>query len=398
MPTQGHSEADAGVPIPVQRERGRQVAPAPRFYETLLTALSELGEGVVVLEGETFVYVNPAFARMVGHTPEELTRPGFSVRLLFHPEARASMEEHLRRRLAGEATEDHYTGILQKPDGQRVYVDISVKPLRHDGRALRFAVLRDTTSRHLVEEQLSAARREAQQIEKLAALGSLVSGVAHEVRTPLVYIQNHAHVLRSRVARIAAGEEDPRQALAEMDAAIASIEEGIDRVNRLVKDLHRFARLPGGDRRGERLDEVVAEAVRLWEATHVGRDVHVRAQLEPTPSVPLDRARIQQVVLNLIQNAADAMSRGGVIAVATEALPHGARLRVADHGPGIAPEAIGHIFEPFFTTKSDGMGLGLHIVRRIVEAHHGTIACESVPGQGTTFVVTLPALAGGAPP
>ena len=383
----------SGLPqrIPVRTKQAPELARPPRFYDTLLNALSALGEGVAVLEGEAFLYVNEAFASMVGHDAHAMLSPTFSVRQLFAPENRDMMEERLQRRLAGDEPEDHYEAILVRQDGERVHVEVSVRSLRRDASGLRFAVLRDITSRKRAEEELARARKEVAESEKLAALGTLVSGLAHEVRTPLVYVQNSAHVLRRRVDRLAKGESTAAETLPDIEACVAEIEEGVQRIDRLVRELGKYTRLPVNAITPTPLEEVVADALRLWRGAHPGASVQVIERLDPTGAVRIDRAKVQQVVLNLIQNASEAMPEGGSIVIRTEAVPGGARLVVTDEGVGISAEARGHIFEPLFTTKPEGMGLGLSIVRRIVELHRGSIACDSAPGVGTTFTVTLPA-------
>lgn len=378
--------ATGATPI---RVRGETAQPM-RFYDTLLDALSELGEGVAVMEGESFLYVNPAFPQMLGYDVRDLVRPGFSVRMLFPPEERTKMEERLRQRFSGEKRDDHYETVLLRQDGSRVDVEISVKPLRHSDNSLRFAVLRDVSARKAAETELQRARDDVATSEKLAALGSLVSGVAHEVRTPLVYIQNGAAVLRRRLDRAMDGPIDPK-ARSEAATALQEIEEGVERVHRLVRDLARYTRLPVNELEPTHLNEVIGDALRLWHATHRGASVTVSAQLTPTALLRLDRSKVQQLLLNLLQNAAEAMPSGGRVVVCTEALPQGARLVVTDDGVGISEDVRARMFEPLFTTKVEGMGLGLSICRRIVELHHGTIACESAVGRGTTFLVTFPA-------
>lgn len=361
---------------------------APRFYQALLDALSDLGEGVAVLDGEGFVFVNDAFCRMTGRGRHELLRPTFSVRALFAPEARDAMEERLRRRLAGEVT-DHYEGILRKPDDERVHVEISVRPIRHEGRALRFAVLRDVTSRKTGELELSKAQQALAHSEKLAALGTLVSGVAHELRTPLVYIQNNLNLLRTRFDRLARGETRVEDAVRDMEPLFLTAEEGVDRANLLVKDLARFTRLPAEPAPVD-LPSLTREAIHLFRATRPALESEIREQLEPVPLLRADPSKLQQVVLNLLANAADVQPGGGCIHVTTHATPASAVLQVRDDGPGISQERLLHIFDPLYTTKPEGMGLGLGIVKRIVDLHHGTVRVESSPGHGTTFTIHLP--------
>jgi signal transduction histidine kinase len=134
----------------------------------------------------------------------------------------------------------------------------------------------------------------------------------------------------------------------------------------------------------------VGVAVDLYRATHRGK-VQVQTFLEPTAPIEMDRLQIQQVVLNLLENAGEAMPGGGLALVATRGVNGGAELVVEDSGTGIPRESLPRIFDPFFSTKQDGTGLGLAIVRRIVEAHGGSISVHSQVGRGTSIRVFLPA-------
>jgi signal transduction histidine kinase len=214
----------------------------------------------------------------------------------------------------------------------------------------------------------------------MAALGTLVSGVAHELRSPLTVAQNHLELARRDVAsgRPNVGEH------------LEGVQGGIDRVARVVDELRRFSRLEVGKRTREEIGPAVQEAVRLFEM--VGdRKVTIETDVGATPVVELDRTQLQQVVLNLLDNASAASAAGGVVRVGVTAEGGSAVLRVRDQGVGMPEEVRRRVFEPFFTTKSDGTGLGLAIVRRIVEGHGGTVSCESAVGEGTLFEVRLPA-------
>ncbi|HEX2021793.1 MAG TPA: HAMP domain-containing sensor histidine kinase, partial [Candidatus Thermoplasmatota archaeon] len=170
---------------------------------------------------------------------------------------------------------------------------------------------------------------------------------------------------------------------------VASIVEGVDRVHRLVKDLRRFTRAPVGERRPARVSEVVQQAVDLFLAAHRGH-VSLALDLRPTPEQEVDPIALQQVVLNLLENAADASPPGATVALRVRPEGRGARLEVTDNGPGIPDDVKHRIFDPFFTTKEEGTGLGLSIVRRIAEAHGGRVACESGEGGPTTMTVVFP--------
>ncbi len=246
------------------------------------------------------------------------------------------------------------------------------------------------------QEELEAARKQVAISEKLSTLGTLVSGVAHEIRTPLTYVTNNLFLVRQRLEQASRAKPELADLVEEILRYGQDALEGVGRINRLVDDLRRFARRDGGGQVEADLRDVVAVAVDLFRATRRGR-VDVRAELAAVPGLHLDTGQIQQVVLNLLTNAAEAMAGGGLVRVATRAVPGGGEIEVEDRGGGIPPEVQAQLFHPFFTTKPDGTGLGLSICRRIVEAHGGRIGYETTPGRGTTFIVFLPAPPAGDP-
>jgi two-component system sensor kinase FixL len=257
--------------------------------------------------------------------------------------------------------------------------------------ALFTGYLRDLTQQHEAKKELEAARLQLARSEKLTAVGQLVSGVAHEVRTPLTYLNTNLHLLHGRLERIRAKLPESQQG--ELDGVrerMADVLEAADRIDRLVEDLRRYSKLKAGAQKEGPLQEAVREAVSLFAATH-RPDVEVRADLEAPPAIRMDRVQIQQIVLNLLQNAAEAMPTGGTILVQTRAQAGRALLVVEDEGRGIPPEIRDRVFDPFFTTKTEGTGLGLSIVKRLVEEHRGAIRIEAAAPRGTRFEIVFPA-------
>lgn len=227
--------------------------------------------------------------------------------------------------------------------------------------------------------------------ETAAALDALVEGISHEIRTPLTAIQNNAFLLQIKLDQVVAGTA-ARETGAETVRLAAKIVRGVDRLAGVVKQLRRFSGIDASERAPGDLAAVVEEAVELFTSTS-DRDVPVTLQVTPAPEVSLDRPLMQQVVLNLLANSSDALlDREGEIRVSVgpDAGTDAVVLTVADDGCGIPDEMREHIYSPLFTTKPDGPGLGLSIVKRIVESHGGRIACASTPGTGTTFTVSLP--------
>lgn len=352
--------------------------PAPqhaRATEYLDRLMAHLPLGVLVLDAEGVVRAaNPRAGELLGLPSIGAEDPRFED--LFSPgELPSPIPE-------GSA----FLVKCESPAGTRHLEVIAATP--RGSNAGRLVILQDVTDRVVQDAELRAARRELAQNEKLSALGTLVAGVAHEVRTPLAYIANSAEVLARLVERLedrTLTEED-RQNAREMATAIA---DGVQRIDRLVRELRRFVRTDPGEQGLHALDRVAAEAAALFQAAG-RRSAEVRLDLQPTGPVLLDPIQFQQVVINLLDNAADAMGGGGIIDLSTRRVEGGVELVVADHGPGV-PEALRErIFDPLFTTKREGTGLGLAIVQRIVTAHGGRIHVENGP-TGARFCVFVPA-------
>lgn len=231
-----------------------------------------------------------------------------------------------------------------------------------------------------LERDLREARASLAEREKLAAMGALVNGVAHEMRTPLTALTNSLHLSRRRLAG-ASQEERAR-----LEPLLKDALEAADRLNRLVGDLRGYTK---GQGEGEVFDAsyAVAEAVHLFGLAWPTGD-RVELDLEPAGSVKGDRLGFHQIVINLLQNALDARP-GGKVRIITRRRGERVEIAVRDEGPGLSPEVEARMFEEFFTTKREGVGLGLSIVRRIVEAHRGHLSWTT-GAEGTTFVVELP--------
>ncbi|HEX2021824.1 MAG TPA: ATP-binding protein [Candidatus Thermoplasmatota archaeon] len=337
-------------------------------------------------DGETR-YVSPASRRLLGVEPSDLVGRSYAHRA--HPEDAPRL--HPPAKLLGEDDTFTLTYRLRRADGVDVWIETTGRGIREEGRLVEVvAVSRDISERRATEQEMEAGRRQVARSEKLSALGSLVSGVAHEIRTPLAYLTNNLFLMQARLERAERDGGDARELAEAIGKMAREAIEGTDRINLLVRDLGRFTRQPAGGRTRASLHGVVADALRLWQATH--RQVVLESALHPTPLVEIDSVQAQQVVLNLLDNAADAMGASAVVRVETLGADGDALLIVSDTGPGIPPDVQARMWDPFFTTKKEGTGLGLSIVKRIAETHGATVACDSKPGAGTRFTIRFPAL------
>jgi two-component system sensor histidine kinase HydH len=233
-------------------------------------------------------------------------------------------------------------------------------------------------------DNLREAEAAVRRSERLAAIGQLMAGLAHELRNPLGTMRASAEVLGKKVA----GENEVARELAGYIAA------EVDRTNSLVTRFLDFARPRELRRAPVDVTEVIDAAVRELEQRQPPFDVTVYKNYSPdaTP-VPLDAELMRRVFHNLLVNAAEASPPGAAVTIKTRPAHGGVEIAVIDRGSGIDPKHRESIFNPFFTTKPTGVGLGLAIVAKIVDEHGGTMAVESEPGQGSVFRVVLPAAA-----
>ncbi|MDP1618550.1 MAG: response regulator [Phenylobacterium sp.] len=240
-------------------------------------------------------------------------------------------------------------------------------------------------------QQLRQAQAQLVQSAKMASLGELVAGIAHEINNPLAFILGHQNTVERLARQLAEAPDDSNPAaLAKMTDRLGAMRMGLQRIQSLVMNLRKFSRLDEADSQQLDVPDAIETVLALlgpkMGAIEVRRDLRARPQLTASPAL------LNQVVMNILSNAADALGGAGVIEVSTEERDGGYRIEINDSGPGV-PEAVrDRIFEPFFTTKpvGDGTGLGLAIAYAVVRAHKGEITVDSGPLGGARFVIELP--------
>lgn len=267
----------------------------------------------------------------------------------------------------------------KRKSGKTIPLALSATPIKSEADLCEGAVivLRDLSEIKQLQEKV-------RRTEKLAAIGKLAAGVAHEIRNPLSSIRGFAQFLRHAL-------KDKPQDQQYAETMVAEV----DRINRVVTDLLTFARPMEADLAPTDIAELIEHAVRLVEADAKSQKIEIRMNITDLPEVKLDNNQITQALLNLLLNALQAVNPGGKIEIGAEPNHQKSRLHlwVQDDGPGIALNRKEKLFEPFFTTHEKGTGLGLSIIHKIVENHNGEIRVESPPdgkNNGSRFTIIIP--------
>lgn len=274
------------------------------------------------------------------------------------------------------------------------------------GGGLWAAARRSAAALRLARADACELSEQLLQSQKMAALGELASGIAHEINNPLAIITQEVELLEMALAQADAAAQDACQAgqtaqtavAAEVRDGIGEIARQVGRCSDITHKMLNFARKVAPICQPADVNRLVEDMVGLVEREAVRQDTRIVRMYGDLPRVTTDPPLLRQVVLNLMNNAMQALERGGMIFVTTRSPEEGVvAIEIRDTGPGIQAEHMDKIFNPFFTTKAPGTGtgLGLAISQRIVNGLGGTLTAQSVPGEGAVFVVRIPAVCGG---
>jgi len=360
------------------QEKVEEVEALREFNESILES-SRVGILVTDSEGRV-VNVNRAFEHLYGAPRDQILGQSLT-RVL--PAGALAMASEVALPPEGEDLPDAglrvYRSSLRTRGDRRLIVNLTQSALRDAMSRPRGRVITvdDVTEQVRLEQDL-------QRRDHLASIGLLASGIAHEVNTPLTGISSYTQMLLEERP-----PDDPEYPV------LKKIEQQAFRAAGIASSLLNFSRQRDGDYQPLDIAEMMSETLELFQSHLRGRRIELVREVEGSlDRVNGNRGRLQQVLMNLLLNAVDAMPDGGTLTVAAHSEPGRVQFAVKDTGCGIPPEHLDRIYDPFFTTKprGQGTGLGLSVSYGIVKEHSGTLLAESSPGEGSRFVVSLPAL------
>jgi len=357
--------------------------------ETLRALLDMAPDAIAIVRGPIVLHMSPTGARLLGwERPSDVV--GRSIAEWLSPGEFALATRRIAEVMRTARPNEPQDYRMRSLDGHSLIVEVVSVPVTFDGAPAVLSFWRDVTERRALERQVAESAR-------LASLGRLSAGVAHELNNPLTHLVLTVEAMR----RLLGARDDAADVVVRARDKVESIAEDVERMVAIASELRLFASPQPGARRPVDLRQPIEAALRTVRDTHAAAgQVRVGQDYDEVDPVDADPMRVQQVFVNLLTNAFDSLGdasgdRAGGDAVSVElrsASPDAVAVHVRDQGPGIPEDMLERVFEPFFTTKAygRGAGLGLAISRSIVQAMGGSLEVESAPGQGTTFTVTLP--------
>ncbi|MFB5192508.1 PAS domain-containing sensor histidine kinase [Alicyclobacillus fastidiosus] len=332
------------------------------------TIVEESLVGVYIIEDNIYRFVNPKMAEIFGYGEHEMI--GLHAWDLVTPEDLELCKENVRKRIDGEVESIRYQMKGRRKDGTVIDIEVHGTRTSFHGKPVIIGTLLDVTERTETEELIRKA-------DKLAVVGQLAAGVAHEIRNPLTALKGFVQLLA-----------EDRQNGRYCDIMLSEL----NRINRIIDELLLAAKpsLPTFERKN--VSDILSDVLSLMSTQCVIKNINVSPLIhQQVPAIHCDANQMKQVFLNVLKNAVEAVPVGGEIQVSVllQDVDH-VMIRIADNGPGIPEDRLPKLGEPFYTNKDTGTGLGLMVSYRIVETHRGSMKIQSHEGTGTTVDIVLP--------
>jgi two-component system, LuxR family, sensor kinase FixL len=363
-----------------------------RSHAEMQAILETAVDAIIIIDASGIVETfNTAAAKLFGYNRSEIV--GGPITALMPEPHRSNHDRYMQRYL--QTGEQQIIGIGRELQGltkagRRVPIYLAVSEIMLQGRRRFTGIIRDLSEQQATREALSEQREKLAHVGRLSTMGEMTASIAHEINQPLTAISMYA---QSSLKLIQRGDPD----LDKLAAALDKLNTQSLRAGAIIERIQRFARAQESQREILEINELLKDLVKLAEGDARLHDVSITFDLEDDlPPVYCDPIQIQQVALNLIRNAIDAMKaidcrHGNALAITSRSLADGrVEVAVADQGPGVAEDQQRLLFKPFHTTKKEGMGMGLSICRTIIGEHGGELAFRNNTGPGATFYFTLP--------
>jgi|GEM_PF-429955 len=386
--------------------------------------VNHAGDAIFIVQDDTIKFSNPKTMEITGYAAEEL--PDIPLVKLIHPEDRDTVFEAYKKLLKGKRSPDALSFRIINKSGKEVWTQLNTTPITWEGNPATLNFLRDISALNQAEEEKKRIESQLLQTEKMASIGQLAAGVAHEINNPTGFVSSNLKTLSDYIKDIGDLSQEYRKLVAKLDQSSNAVDlgdvlehvkritdletevdadfvlkdigelieeskSGLDRIKKIVQDLKDFAH-PGEDKPkfadiNQNMDSTINV---VWNElkykTEVTKDYGSLPQVRCYPQL------LNQVFVNLLVNAAQSIEERGEIKIRTRADDGHVEIRISDTGCGIPKEKLPRIFDPFFTTKDvgKGTGLGLNVAYNIIEKHHGKIDVKSDVGKGTTFTIRIP--------
>jgi PAS domain S-box-containing protein len=336
--------------------------------------------GIYILgQDRKLLYANPKVSEILGYGHDELMSMPI-IEVVVEGD-REMVTKSIEKRLTGEVPHVHYQCRCRRKDGSIITIEVYGARTDLNGLPTIIGMFQDVTEHKAMEQQ-------AQRLERLASLGQLVSGLAHELKNPLFILSGHLQLMQERLR---SGQVESLADDLEQTRAAA------DRMSQIATRFLQFSKPAGAHREPCSVNTVLQRTLDFVANELMKHQITAVTRLEQgLPDILTDQDQLQGVFLNLVINAMQAMSQAhgrGTLTVSAHRTGEGVEVRIQDDGPGITPEHRPRLFEPFFSTKrpDQATGLGLWIVRSTLVALNGSIRFETEVGRGTTFIISLPA-------
>jgi len=376
--------------ITKQKEAEKLLIESEEKYRLIV---NNANDGIEISQDGNIIFANPRFAEMLGYELDELKNISFSE--IYTGGGIIALYERAKKRAEGNNCSNDYETTFKKKDGDIINVEVRYRVINYKGNEATFAIIHDITERKKVEYELAQHRKHLEELikertkelrntqkklirkERLTVLGQIAGSVGHDLRNPLGVISNSIYYLNMKLKN-----KDEK-----IEKHFNIIKESIKRSDAIISELLNYSKIKTYDFIETDINEFIKNVV---EEMEVPNDVTLEMKLKKTiPKIKLDPEQMRRAFQNIISNAYRSMTEKGKLSIETKSNKEYTEINFIDNGDGIDDENLQKIFEPLFTTRAKGIGLGLSIVKDIIDGHNGKIDVKSKVGQGTTFTVKL---------